>query len=863
MAARRRAPWRVRYGAAWEGEDALGSGAVSGDVGEAERLESRALEGIDFRLPDRRVVFAVEAKSSSEYSTSYAARSAVGPPKVFPEGGDEYGTWLADNSDEDPWIELRFPPTRAVALLVFETCGPGAVYEAIDLEQNEPIYRGEARRFSDTREARLLHVKLDGRRTLSKLRLRVKPRAFGGDEWKEIDAVAILTEPLSALRETPPRFETGGEKRYRPEEAAHFPIRSPDTRVHWATKARASSRYSSSYSAKEATGRPRVYPKAGDRDQTWCPGSDAHNEWLELDFPEHEVARALAVFETNVAGSVVRVTAPDDTVLWQGLADHSAGDEARLLYIPFQNDDPKRRLRLWLSGELRGYRQIDAVAILTVPWGELHGPPPPPPKKYPPGTPAGGWTRLEGTLLGDVVQASLHGPHGSAHENGGSPVLRLDDGDEVSLTLGRTTLYGAPLERQRGEPHVLGEGAPHLFAPFSGEMPPGEHILEGRRITDSTRVVVLGEVTGSHTEGGFRDRARETPTSMHASAIAKADAPRLDALLDAHAPAHFERKRPTSKPEAVRHPLTPYAIGCAIIAAIVAGAGISAQAPFALVAACLPAILALDFVARIWAVPPFTHANSGLSDRAVLVKTPWAVVMLNGFFVVMASLAFVFVALMAVGFENEGNATTLGFGFTAVAFALLRLGSFWRIQARPMKRALRALMVGQASRFSGVLGPGTFTRREKCLGHSKHVGSYRTTDDQGNLVTRNQYESWYERHVDVSGPGDVIVIVPDGTVAHAPAARTETTDATLYPLRTENATETLHLWGRHEEGDPATLVGTAHLEGKTHVLDAPRLLVLGPMSALWKRVAAIFLATAGLLALVLFAALAMARALAA
>ncbi|MBX3251476.1 MAG: discoidin domain-containing protein [Myxococcales bacterium] len=175
------------------------------EVRGARRHRPEELADLDFTLPDPRVVWATSARASSEWGSSYAASAACGPPVVYPRGGDEDGTWLADSDDSAPWIELDFPAVSSVrGIVVLETCGPGAVFEIRDAMRDVVLWAAPPAPLADSRSARLLHVPLPPDTDVpTRLRLSVAPYDVG-DEYHEIDAVALLTEPLDALRASTP-----------------------------------------------------------------------------------------------------------------------------------------------------------------------------------------------------------------------------------------------------------------------------------------------------------------------------------------------------------------------------------------------------------------------------------------------------------------------------------------------------------------------------------------------------------------------------------------------------------------------------------------------------------------------------------
>jgi hypothetical protein len=154
---------------------------------------------------DRRIVWAMSAKASSEWSSSYAAKAATGRPNVFPKGGDHSGTWLSDTSDRNAWIELSFGKASqrsgdCYGFIVLETCGAGAVVRATN-EHEQVLWQAGVGEVPH-RQARLLYVPLEPARPPNKLRLHLSGAI---EDYREIDAVALLYAPLEDLEtEAPP-----------------------------------------------------------------------------------------------------------------------------------------------------------------------------------------------------------------------------------------------------------------------------------------------------------------------------------------------------------------------------------------------------------------------------------------------------------------------------------------------------------------------------------------------------------------------------------------------------------------------------------------------------------------------------------
>ena len=137
--------------------------------------------------------------------------------------------------------------------------------------------------------------------------------------------------------------------------------------LFWAKTAKASSEYSSSYSASMATGKPRVFPKNGDYSETWTPESyDSGLQWLEVRFEAMRKAKKIWVFETCGAGALFKVSDEKGEVLWEQEPENCNHD-AMLLEITLPKPRFIDKLKLWVQTDVNGdYNEIDAVALVCV-----------------------------------------------------------------------------------------------------------------------------------------------------------------------------------------------------------------------------------------------------------------------------------------------------------------------------------------------------------------------------------------------------------------------------------------------------------------------------------------------------------------
>lgn len=826
----------------------------------ARRFEPGELPTLDLHAADARLVWAIDAKASSEWSSSYAATSACGMPAIYPKGGDEYGTWLAESGDEDPWIELSFPEAAAVrAIVVCETCGPGAVREICDVGRDAVLYAEKPVRIAESREARLLHVPLPpGTPAPTRLRVRVAPYDFGS-EYHEIDAVALLTEPLDAILASPPAAPA--HRRYAPSEVRALDLQG-DWRVRWASRARASSEWSSSYSARAATGPPNVFPRGGDIERTWLSASDDRNAWLELEFPQCERVYGLVVLETCGAGSVVRATDEHGATLFSAKREVVPSREARLLHVPLPPGPPPAKVRLWVSAAESDYREIDAAALILAPFEELFEPPPPPPPPPVPGAPQGGFTTLEGVLVGasrdaPFVHATLRTRGGGRAENHGGPLaLHLESGDEVRLELGRTALYGGASARRTGPWAKVRAEVPWLAAAFTDAAPADDELvsLEGSRLDGEVRVEVAGEPSALR-EAGFRDSARRAPEALVAVAISRG--PLASTPFAEEGSRAFERGATAFRPgEVRRHPLARWAwIAAGSAAALLAALGADVAAgggsagvlgALALLGALFFLVLALDLSARIAFVPTFLRrAGQSLRDRKPAFGPP-------GWMFFLSALGLVLLGIVAgpiVGASNDPAVLAFAVPLVLTApFALLRLGLLlWRHGAA-LGHALYVafaprgrLAEGASGRFTGTLASGQrLTRTEVLLECSEHLGTETYTDEQGRTTTRDRYRTWLERHVAASAPGAVRLTLADGTpVSCGAGVRTTHVGLLVRPpesTKKHGGSPYARFESEHGEGDEATLLGVVASRGEDGAIELRGThLVLGSLGELRRR----------------------------
>ncbi len=806
----------------------------------AHRFTPDELGALDLDVADARVIWAIGAKASSVWSSSYAASSACGPPAIYPRGGDESGTWLAKRSDRESWIELTFPERATIlGILVCETCGPGAVCEIRDVDRDVVLYEGPPVRIADSRSARLFYVPLPP--VPGPLRLRLTQQQTGS-HYHEIDAVALLTAPLETILASPPSAPSRPHYRYAPADVAQIDVKG-DWRISWATSARASSEYSSRYGADTALGRPTVFPESGDKAGTWLSASDDRAAWIELEFGDVPNALGLLVFETCSAGSVVRATDEHGEVFFQARHEELEDDEARLLYVPLEPGSVPAKVRLWVSPAKTSWREIDAVALISVPFEELFEPAPPAPPPPPPGAPAGGFTILGGTLVGaspasPFVHAILcTAERGRAANHGGALRLILDDGSDVTLETGRTAVYGGVSARRFGSWEEVSAALQPFAAAFAGIEPTGEVVLQGQFLQGEEHVWVVGIPRAFCQDG--------VPESLVAVAISRL--PLEQTTFADDGVNGFERRaQPHQVPPVRPHPLRRAARNSAMVAAVCAlvivadlvGGGPTLLGAYALLVGLYAAILAIEFGGRIAFVPTFIRVPSAPVVDHRPACTPPKFLLWGMFGALFLSALPLFAA---ADFEWSGAFLYLVSVASVAPVALLRLVLYGRRYGFVFLQGLGVVHTlsgrpetGVRRRFSGRLAQGQeFTRTEGAFQRAKHLGTDRYQDEHGRMVEHDRYSSWLERRVSATGPSQVRLRIGDREIVRAQAPRTTVVD---FRCTAPQRGGYFSFESLHGEGDPATLIGAVRAGvGDALEVEATHL-VLGDFAELRRRV---------------------------
>jgi hypothetical protein len=173
----------------------------AGSPATAQTSERLGVEQLRVKYPRKQRVYATGAKASSSYGRGYMASEVVGPPNVFPRFKDGKNAWACkDKRSNAEWLEVTFPPTKAKALIVFETWKPDGITKI--LIGDTVVYKAGAYRRRG--KAQGLCVEFGGVLTITKVRIELNPTRVS--YYPEIDAVALV--PAGGA--TPP--PSGGPK---------------------------------------------------------------------------------------------------------------------------------------------------------------------------------------------------------------------------------------------------------------------------------------------------------------------------------------------------------------------------------------------------------------------------------------------------------------------------------------------------------------------------------------------------------------------------------------------------------------------------------------------------------------------------
>ena len=638
-------------------------------------------------------------------------------------------------------------------------------------------------------------------------------------------------------------------RRISPEGHAGIDLRQSDPRLVWASSAKASSEWSSSYAARTACGPPTIYPEGGDRSPAWLAANDDRAPWIELTFPRLEAPRAILICETCGAGAVVSVEDVDSSeVLYRAMPRLTEpARSARLLIVALGvGARPIRRLRIEVAPYALGseYKEIDAVALCSVPFEDLAQPYVPPPTREEL------LERWRGTLVGvskerPIVHALVAtGGTRRARSHGAEVKLRLDDGALLDVDAEEVIVYGGRITRRTGTWKAIAKELPILAELFGDDAPPSEADvrLELRSLERDVEVEIAGEPLTRET-AGFRDEAGPRTHAIAARAIARGlltSTPFGKEGLGGFTTMREEIAKPSGRP----HPLRDWTIGMWItsvvagaLAAWAVSAGDEISIAFAIAFFVWHLSHALELTGGLVAIPPLVARH--LDDRRPpFGKYLWTYAIVWLWLCVAGPVTGGVLALVG---PTSGLHAGLAIGGLV---ACVRLAYALRAHVPTLRDLLRVTMrergdggVGTWVRRDGQLGDATIRRSEDYVAKARHLGTDHYTDAKGVRQSHDRFETWYERHIAVRADGALELFLDDGSIVRV-ASMSRSTDLALVHVGTNDGREG-DIFGRfraaHTAGDPATFYGrVSHREPSVLVLD-DAVLVLDPRRRLaWR-----------------------------
>lgn len=135
---------------------------------------------------------------SSEYTaTSWSARQVLGPPDVYPSGGDNARAWASRAADAaEEWIEVGFDRAGAAqGIELYETFNPGAV-DRVELitasGRRIPVQTAAARPTGELATRRTLTTRCTQEPVVA-ARVHLASAQVAG--WNELDAIGLVPCP--------------------------------------------------------------------------------------------------------------------------------------------------------------------------------------------------------------------------------------------------------------------------------------------------------------------------------------------------------------------------------------------------------------------------------------------------------------------------------------------------------------------------------------------------------------------------------------------------------------------------------------------------------------------------------------------
>ncbi|KAK3772997.1 hypothetical protein RRG08_036330 [Elysia crispata] len=147
----------------------------------------------------------------------------------------------------------------------------------------------------------------------------------------------------------------------------------PSAFKQWASGVKSfSSQYNStSWSANQALGPPKVYPQHGDIHGAWAMGTIDQHQYLELEFDVPVCPTAINIYETYNPGAVVTVKVIDSKGKWETLWSISKPTvlaQSRIFSPPLKDTNTvTRQVRIEVNCKAAGtWCEIDAVELVGI-----------------------------------------------------------------------------------------------------------------------------------------------------------------------------------------------------------------------------------------------------------------------------------------------------------------------------------------------------------------------------------------------------------------------------------------------------------------------------------------------------------------
>lgn len=179
-----------------------------------------------------------------------------------------------------------------------------------------------------------------------------------------IVAATTLSAAAAQAQEVTPMANTRSERL----PASVAVERVPYDGLVFATAASASSHYGAGYEARNATGKPRVFPKLRDTQGAWSSGRSPNAQWLEVQFPP-TAARWVYVFESHGPGAIRAITTGTGERIYANDARPPRFREAQLLCVELPKALTITSLKIEVDRSLASWPEIDAVALGTAAHG--------------------------------------------------------------------------------------------------------------------------------------------------------------------------------------------------------------------------------------------------------------------------------------------------------------------------------------------------------------------------------------------------------------------------------------------------------------------------------------------------------------